>query len=247
VEKMSNFYFTRIVVVSGPSGVGKGPIIENALKLSKTPQVKVRKTKTERHSGREDDIGFEGFEGDYVEINCRGSMQRLYVNEVHKTVADYDLCGPARVVLIEAYHTALEPIMEKFTAPSRVEVTPVFISPLTSHELRELENNEDFENYVPDLMLGALVRRAEKEGKAFTRKLVHELEERALDSVNELRRAHKYWHVIPNHCYECDSRWGLSPLVGEPQNVVDSLVNIIQYGSDSLLADKGKLYAFLRK
>lgn len=57
----------RLIVISDPSGVGKGPIIEWVKKLyfPNLCQVKVRKTQTERHKGNEDDLGFDGNDGKY--------------------------------------------------------------------------------------------------------------------------------------------------------------------------------------
>lgn len=235
----------RIVVVSGPSGVGKGPIIDNMKKRwnehhgwGKFNQVKVRKTRTERHKGNEDDFLFDG-EGEYIEIDCRGTEQRIYTEEIDKAI-DLGQVFPYTRVLIETYHTALPSLKERYGSyPGEIDLCSVFVSPLNSSEIEGLADRLD--DYVPDLMLDALVRRSQKEGKAFTRKLMSELETRALDSVDELKDACNYDYVIPNHCYECDSRWGMPELIGEPLEVVESLCMLLAYGKDNR-AEDGSCY-----
>lgn len=241
----------RILVVSGPSGVGKGPLIENVKRIwegygwGKLKQVKVRKTKTERHTKKdESDFGFDR-EGDYIEINCRGVEQRLYTGEIDDAIK-LGQNFPYERVIIEAYHTALAPLRERYSRyDEEVDLCSVFISPLDFSEIEKLA--ERLDDYLPDLMLDALVRRSQKEGKTFTRKLMGELEKRAVDSLDEIKDAHNYDWVIPNHCYECDSRWQMPAsddkpnLIGEPLEVAEALCMLLAYGKDSR-AEQGSQY-----
>ncbi len=97
------------------------------------------------------------------------------------------------------------------------------------------------EDYLPDLMIDSLIKRAERDGKAFTRILNKELEQRAEDSVNEIKFAHNYRKIIPNHCYESDSRWRFPILIGEPLKVVMSLSDIVERGKSDY-ANSGAEY-----
>jgi len=218
----------RLIVISGPSGVGKGPIIEWTKKLyvPKLCQVNVRKTKTERHKGNEDDLGFDGNDGRYYQFDCRGVEQRIYLDELDSAIEKYD------VVLLEAYYQTLDFLKNRYDAS--INLASTFISPLDVGEIRELtEQGKSIENYLPELMLDSLVRRAERDGKAFTRTLNRELEQRAEDSVNEMEFAYNYRQVIPNHCYESDSRWKFPILIGEPRRVVISLRDIVNTGNSN--------------
>lgn len=228
----------RLVLVSGPSGIGKGPIIERAKKLY-TPdlcQVKVRKTKTERHKETENDLGFESKDGDFYRFWCRGTEQRIYLDELDRAIENHD------TVLLESYYQAFDFLRIRYS--SYVDFASTFISPLNLEEIKELaEQGKRLEDYLPDLMLDSLIKRAERDGKAFTQTLNRELEQRAEDSVNEMRFAHNYRQVIPNHCYESDSRWRFPILIGEPRRVVLTLRDTIKVGS-SAYAIKGKDYTF---
>jgi len=219
--KMKN----RLVVVSGPSGVGKGPIIEWTKKLyfPDLYQVKVRKTKTERHKGTEEDLGFDGKKGNYFQYDCRGVEQRIYLDELDSAIETHD------VVLLETYYTTLDFLKDRYE--SSVDFASTFISPLGADEIGELVGQENLlESYLPELMLDSLVRRADRDGKVFTRALNREFELRAEGAVNEMVAAHKYRQIISNHCYESDSRWKFPVLIGEPRKVVNSLKDIIDTG-----------------
>lgn len=229
----------RLVMLSGPAGVGKGPIIEwtKKLHLPNLSQVKVRKTKTERHRGTEDDLGFDKGNENYHSFDCRGAEQRIYIDELDSALEDND------VVLLETYYKAFDFLKNRYE--SSVDLVSVFISPLNRREFQELiEQGHGLEDYLPDLMLDSLIRRAERDGKAFSHSLIKELVLRAQDSCTEMRFAHNYRHVIPNHCYESDPRWKLPILIGEPRRVVDSLSEIIQTG-DNGYVDNGSDYRFL--
>jgi len=218
----------RLIVISGPSGVGKGPIIEwtKKLYLPDLCQVKVRKTKTDRHKGNEDDLGFDGNNGKYYQFDCRGVEQRIYLNELDSAIEKHG------VVLLEAYYKAFDFLKSRYDGS--MDFASTFISPLDLEEKKGLtEQRRKLEDYLPNLMLDSLIKRAERDGKAFTKTLIRELEQRADDSVNEMKFAYNYRKVIPNHCYEADSRWRFPFLIGEPLRVVKSLKEIIENGNSN--------------
>jgi len=251
----------RLVVVSGPSGVGKGLIIEWLLKIyypnlykklhpeeniSFNPEiynsrnvkklgiVKVRKTKTERHKENEDNLGFDGCNGNYYSLNCRGTEQRIYLDELDEAIENND------AVLLETYYKAFDFLKNRYE--NSIDFASTFISPLNAEETKEItEQGKRIEDYLPDLMLDSLIKRAERDGKAFTRTLTRELEKRAEDSVNEIEFAQKnYRQTLPNHCYESDSRWRFPFLIGEPIKVVKSLFEIVETGYSDYAEHRGK-------
>ncbi len=216
----------RLVLVSGPSGVGKGPIIQwtKKLCLQDLCQIKVRKTATERHIGDEDNLGFNGKGGEYYPYDCRGKEQRIYLDELDNALEKH------KVVLIEAYYKAFNFLKGRYE--KSVDFASTFISPLDTGEIGELKKQGKLEEYLPDLMLDSLIKRAERDGKAFTKKLIKELKQRAEDSVNEIDFMRNYKNIIPNHCCESNYRWRFSILFGEPLRVVKSLKEIIERGKN---------------
>ncbi|MBU1201397.1 MAG: hypothetical protein KJ583_04940 [Nanoarchaeota archaeon] len=212
---------------------------ERKLYFPNVCQVKVRKTKTERHTGNEEDLGFDGNKGKYYQFECRGVEQRIYLDELDSALENHG------VVLLESYYKTLDFLKKKYE--TSVDFASTFISPFHVQEIKELtEQGTRLEDYLPDLMLDSLIKRAEKNGKTLTRYLIKELELRAEDSVNEMRFAHKYQYVITNHCFESDSRWELPVLIGEPKSVVNSLYNIIVQEEGNIdYVDKGSNYSFL--
>lgn len=145
--------------------------------------------------------------------------------------------------MLESYYKTLDFLKERYNAS--IDFASTFVSPLNTEEIKELaEQGKKLEDYLPDLMLNSLIKRAERDGKAFTRSLIRELETRAEDSVTEIRFACNYRFIIPNHCYESDSRWRFPVLIGEPKKAVDSLCDLIRTGNSSY-ANKGSDYTIL--
>lgn len=229
----------RLVVVSGPSGVGKGPTIDwlKKLYLPDLCQVHIRKTQTARHTGKEADIGFANGTGrdggQYYTFSCRGAEQRLSLDELDNAIATHD------VVLLESYYTTL-PFLKRYCA-STCDVVSTFISPVSLDDLRPAKKTasslgstvgleSSLDDCVVNPMLDALVRRAAQEGKTYSTALLGDLMVRAKDSLNELRYAHNYSWIIPNHCPESNHAWGQKALIGESGLVVETLRDIVQTG-----------------
>lgn len=218
---------TRLIVMSGPSGVGKGPMVEWMKKIyfpevydgqdiRSFCQVKVHKTATPRHTGKESELGLEELSDKRYEFDCRGSKQAIDMGELDKALDGHD------AVLIEAYYKAFPFLKGRYEGT--VDFTSVFVAPLPVSESR-LD--------IIDRMLDTLVRRALREGKNITRKLMVDLSVRAKGSVEEMGIAYKYQNVIVNECYEADPRWHFSTLSGEPRKAVDALYKIICGGGKS--------------
>ena len=219
----------RLVVVSGPSGVGKGPAIEWMKKMyfpdihagkdcKEFCQVQIHKA--EIHDKREKE-GLEGLSNDFYEFDCRGAKQRIDFKELDSALENH------YVVLLEAYHTTLDRIVERFG--NYASIDSVFISPLSDAEMEDIrKEGKTIENYLPDRMFDSLCDRAKLEGRNITIEDSEKLKARALDSVAEMESMRKYRHRIDNGCYESDFRWRMPFLAGEPRRTVESLYRIIK-------------------
>jgi guanylate kinase len=230
----------RLVVVSGPSGVGKGPIIEaiKKLYLPELCEVKVRKRRTERHSEHDPAIGFEDMGKNIYEFDCRGSRQAIGLDNLDEMLAE------KKIVLMETYYTSLGVLRSMYE--HSVNFISVFISPLNPQEMLEIQKKgETVEDYLKDVMTDAILTRAMREGKSFTSKLIAEVGKRA-SIKEEICSAANYSFVIPNHCYESSPLWKIQPLIGEAKLAVDTLHEIITTGASNR-ALKGGDYSFLTK
>jgi len=232
----------RLVVFSGPSGVGKGMIIDWMLKLfypefyDKTDRYRKDREdlciipvyKTEKGGGGnagQSVYGKSRGKNNYP-FDCRGKEQKIDLDELDKAIENH------QATVIEAYYKTFDFLKNRYE--SSVDFASTFVSPLESEEIKELtEQGKKLEDYLHDLMFDSLIRRAERDGKAFIIALSKELKQRAEDSINEVRFAHNYRQVIPNHCYESDSRWRFPILIGEPLRVVKSLKEIIENGNSN--------------
>ena len=228
----------RLVIVSGPSGVGKGPIVEwmKKMYLPDLCQVKVRKTPTPKHKGTENDLNFNNLSKDTYDFDCRGTKQIIDLHELDNALESHD------AVLLEAYYKSFDFLKARYE--NSTDFIPTFISPLSKEEIKELvKQGKTLEDYLLDTMPNSLIERSKREGKVFTHSLIKELGLRAEDSANEMRFAYNYKKIIPNHCPESDARWALQNLIGEPKRVVDALYQIIQTGNSDF-ADDGSDYNF---
>jgi guanylate kinase len=227
----------RLVVLSGPSGVGKGPIVEWLKRLyypemlegkdiPELYEMKGRKTRTVRHTGLENDLGFEGMSGNTYNYLCRGSPHSIDLDVFDRAVKEHD------AVIFETYYTNLGFVKDRYR--NLADIVSVFISPLSRSELDErCMGRTPPEKFMPDVMLDPLIRRALNDGKTLDRTLIKELLKRAEDSAGEMRFSYNYGFVLPNHCYECDSRWkgGENDIAGQPRDLIDSLHEIIMKGT----------------
>jgi hypothetical protein len=226
---------TRLVVLSGPSGVGKGPIVEWLKRLHYPPllegkdvpelyEMKGRKAKTERHTGLESDLGFEGMSGNIYSYLCRGSPHAIDLDVFDKAITEHD------AVIFETYHTNLGFVKDRYRKSA--DVISVFISPLSRSELDEkCIGRTSPDKFMPDIMLGPLIRRAQNEGKTLDRALIKELLCRAEDAASEMKSSYNYDFVLPNHCYECDARWKDKDIAGQPRDLVDALHELVMTGT----------------
>jgi len=242
-----------LIMISGPSGVGKGKIIDLMLWLffqdfyEKTDRYRkdrkelciVRVYKTQSLGGGKAGQSVYGKSNsrNVYTFDCRGKEQEIDLDELDKSIENHN------VTLIEAYYKTFNFLKNRYN--KSIDFIPTFISPLDVNEIKELtRQGKTLENYLPELMFDSLIRRAERDGKAFTLALAKELKQRAEDSINEMRFAHNYKQVIPNYCYESDSRWNSPILIGEPRKVVSSLNDIVNI-SHSDYASSGHDFDFV--
>ncbi len=206
----------RLVVLSGPSCVGKSPL-ERALArfhpgLRQRLQKLVLSNSRAPRPGERDGVDYhfrtreqvEGLRGDgrFAVLEVRGDLQAVDLEEL--------------AALLEHSHGFFEgnPFVGRLlqTHPSLVNVPrlSVFLAPLCREEILFLKDpmrNISWSEVVTDIMRRKLLRRTRKQKGELSAKDLEEIERRAGSAPKELREAEHFQWIIPNHDGEDSDNW----------------------------------------
>lgn len=205
----------RLVILSGPSCVGKSPL-EKALarlypELRSGLQPLVLTNSRAPRPGEIDGVDYhfrpreevESLDGDgrYVVMDVRGDMQALDLDDLASALGRGD-------VFFEG-----NPFVGKLllTHPRLAEVAKlsVFMSPLSRDEIAFLRDQPgaDLPDLVTDVMRRKLLRRTRKQKGELSLRDLENIEKRAGSAYGELGDAHHFEHVIANHDGEDSENW----------------------------------------
>jgi guanylate kinase len=224
----------RLVVLSGPSCVGKGPL-RNALRrhhpeigLAEVVLCNSRSPRLRRDTGSYEVHGIDYYFLPYglfdqldperfVIAHVRSEIQALDIARVHELLKKHDL------VLIEAHHTFHESLVEwaGHHAGSVLEIQIVLLVPLADGELacRVRQTGKTPEQIIYEIMKAKLLRRGVDP--------MVKIEERARAAFGELQKVTPYAHRIVNHAGEDDLDEWSDPLGAEAQRVLNEFVNLL--------------------
>lgn len=224
----------KLVILSGPSCVGKGPLrqalarfhpeikyVETVLCNSRRPRLK--------KSGSYEVHGIDYYflpRGIFPQLDpdrfiigkVRSDIQAIDMDEVAELLEMNDL------VLIEAYHTLGQSVMEWARRQKDLDfsVISVMLVPLSDEEIKAESHlrDIDFREVIYETMKGKLTRRGEDSPA--------KIEERASSAYEELLAAEKYTHRIVNRAGE-DAReqWFESTLGAEALRVLKEFTTIL--------------------
>jgi guanylate kinase len=138
----------------------------------------------------------------FVVLDVRGDLQALDLQELSGRLTEGN-------VFFEG-----NPFMGRTlqTHPSLAEVNrlSVFMSPLTREEilfLKRSESSVSLPDLVTDVMRRKLLRRTRRQKTELSFKDLENIERRAASAYGELKEAHFFQHVIPNHDGEDSENW----------------------------------------
>jgi len=228
----------KLIILSGPSCVGKSPLdkalgrfypkIRNELKHlvlynSRAPRPGELDGRDYHFRSREE-IKKLGEKDHIVSMEVRGDLQALDIKELKQQLNEGDLFfeGNPFVGRTLQTHPALEDIVK----------ISVFMSPLSKEEMAFLtsdESNADPEKIVTDIMRRKLLRRTRKQKGEMSLKDLENIERRASSAYTELKDAHYFDFVIPNHDGEDSENWDAFYYpVGDARKSLLSFVNIME-------------------
>jgi guanylate kinase len=206
----------RLVILSGPSCVGKSPLAKALAKfypeLRKPLQPLVLYNCRDPRPGEADGVDYHFRSREQVEnlkvkdhfvvLDVRGDLQALDLKELSASLAKGDVFFEGNAFVGRALQTA--------HALAEVNRLSVFMSPLARAEvlfLKAAEPNVSLSHLITDLMRRKLLRRSRREKGELSLRDLEDIERRASSAYRELEEAHYFQYVIPNHDGEDSENW----------------------------------------
>jgi guanylate kinase len=205
----------RLVILSGPSCVGKTPLVKALKRFYPELAAKLRSlilyNSRAPRPGEQDGVDYHfrtreqvealRAEARYVVVDVRGDLQALDLDDLSAVLGASDALfeGNPFVGRFLQTHRALEELTR----------LGIFVSPLSKDEIIFLLNEPhvSLPHMVQDVMRRKLLRRTRRQKGELSLKDLEEVERRAGSAYAELREAHYFDHVIPNHDGEDSDHW----------------------------------------
>jgi guanylate kinase len=207
---------SKFIILSGPSCVGKGPLYKALQKfypdlVSRFNYLVCYHSRAPRPGEREGiDFYFRTREfienlhsrKDYLVIEYRGDMLAINLSEIKKLLKKGDVFFEGNSITGNA--------LSEFCKKEDIEHLSIFLSPLSMDEIEYLkspERNINLEDFVTDVMRRKLLRRTQKQKTILAVKDLENIEVRASCAFSEMKLAHNFDYVIPNHNGEDSDNW----------------------------------------
>jgi len=206
----------RLVVLSGPSCIGKGPLHAALRKFYPEPAGKLRKmvlynSRSPRpaetdgvdyHFRTRDEIEALRGRDAFIVLDVRGDLQALDLNALKDILSSSDAFFEGNpFVVIELQNTAVW---------REVETLSIFLSPLSREEIVYLQTREpkvSMPEFLTDVMRRKLLRRTQKQKGILSLKDLENIERRCSSAYREIKEAWRFDHVIVNHDGEDSENW----------------------------------------
>lgn len=225
----------KLVVLSGPSCVGKGPLRKSLRRYH--PEIKYAELVlcTSRRPRLKKDTGSYEVHGvDYYflprSLFTQLDRNRFIVGEVRSDIQAIDMAQVEELlmgnnlILAEVFYTLGRSLMEWARRQSGLEfaIRSVSLVPLSEQEIQEelRKTGKKPGQIIYETMKEKLERRAED--------TTAKIEERASSAFDEIEGMSNYTDRIINHAGEGDKREWSDPLGSEAQRVLNEFVEILK-------------------
>ena len=206
----------KLVILSGPSGVGKSPL-DKALgrfypELRKGLRKLVLYNSRAPRPGEVDGVDYHfrlrgqiealRAEPRYAVLEVRGDLQALDLEELRNLLESSNAFFEGNPFVGRALQTHPRLV--------GIERLSVFLSPLSKEEilwLRAPERNVSLPAFVTDVMRRKLLRRTRRQKLELSLQDLENIETRARSAYVELKEAWRFDYVIPNHDGEDSDNW----------------------------------------
>ncbi|MDR1497053.1 MAG: hypothetical protein LBS59_01375 [Puniceicoccales bacterium] len=215
----------KIVMISGPSCVGKGPLLaalkkfHPEIKFGQIPVIKSHGSRNNTPRPDEKDIwddrdyfmpdsDFPNLDRNrYLVGDCRGFPQAIDLDRL--------LNANNSLLIMEVYYTIGAQFKNSPSVAARlkgVDVQTIFVSPVAPDELASLgAAGINTDEYVFHLMVNKQVRRSEFMGQTMTKKGIADIISRAKDAPHELRALNDFTSSIVCREGEGSPLWNRNP------------------------------------
>ncbi len=228
----------RLVLLSGPSGVGKTPlmnavrrfhsktaesIVPVVLYTSRDPRPGEKDGKSYWFRTREEVRGLD--RSSHLVFKVKQDLQALDLDSLNRSVANNNKVG-----FLEIYHTQAADIATKLNARG-VSVTTVFISPFSRKDISSIIAQHGISGLSFQLTCYSMMqiaRRVINQNRALVPRDLPEILARAKTALSEIRSASGFDYVLVCNQGEHDDAWIHNPIVGQPAIMLDSFVSILK-------------------
>ncbi len=235
----------RLVVLSGPSCVGKGPLYsalkkfypELAAPLAKFVLHHSRQPRpgetggVDYHFNSRDEIGELRANPSFLVLDVRGDLQAVDLDLLREMLASTD-------VFFDGHPFVVRELQEQ-PLWSESETLSVFLSPLTREEIVFLkERHVPLQEFITDVMRRKLLRRTKRQKGILSACDLEDVETRASGALREMRLAWLFDCVIPNHDGEDSENWDdFRYPVGDAHNTILAFSDLLA-GRELHLAER---------
>jgi len=237
----------QFIILSGPSCVGKGPLVAALEKFY--PELLTGWKKLVLYNSRQPRPG--EVEGIDYHFRTRERVERFHhqsrylVTDVRGDLQAIDL-DPLRddlqtsTVFFEGNPFIVEKLLENPVLKD-VKRVSIFLSPLSQEEitfLKTREANISLHDFVSDVMRRKLLRRTLKQKTILSQKDLETVERRALSALSEMACARHFDYVVPNHDGEDSEDWDAFYFpIGDGRKTLECVAKLLQ-GQTCPIAEK---------
>lgn len=228
----------KLVILSGPSCVGKSPLVK-ALKrtnpeipfavpifYTSRPPRNIEQDGVDFHFRSEEEIRSFPKER-YIVEKTRTVWQGIDLDETERLFKDNNL------IIIEIYPTLGTVFLEHPRIRQlavEFDVLTFFISPATEEEIREIQIRMGFKSAdeaTAAIMFPKHISRMQQQGKLLTPEVMEDIHIRASMAYKEIQMGKNYSYKIVNHDGEDSNNWRYTPPLGEAGMTLKRFVEII--------------------
>jgi len=228
----------RLVILSGPSCVGKSPLERALAQLHpehhRRLQPLVLYNSRDPRPGEIDGVHYHfrrrgvieqlGTDPRHVVLDVRGDLQALDLDELGGRLGAGDVFFEGNPFVGRALQT--HPGLGSTPRLS------VFMAPLARDEivlLRQPERQIALRDLVTDVMRRKLLRRTRRQKGELSLRDLENIERRAASAYDELRFACHFTHVLPNHDGEDSENWNAFPVpLGDAGKTLAAFVALLE-------------------